>query len=79
MIDENGKPLTYWGGVDFTNPNANNIKSDPTQLHQQEISDEEIEKQAKITSGQFIDWSIYETSAFILGAKWMKEQLKQNL
>jgi len=39
-------------------------------------SDEEIEKQAKITSGQFIDWSIYETSAFILGAKWYREQIK---
>ena len=32
QTDENGKPLTYWGGVDFTNKNANNIKSDSTQL-----------------------------------------------
>ena len=30
QTDEKGKPLTYWGGVDFTNPNANNIKSDST-------------------------------------------------
>jgi hypothetical protein len=41
------------------------------------VTDKEIEKQAKITSGQFIDWSIYETSAFIMGAKWAREQLKQ--
>ena len=30
QTDEKGKPLTYWGGVDFTNKNANNIKSDST-------------------------------------------------
>ena len=30
QTDENDKPLTYWGGVDFTNKNANNIKSDST-------------------------------------------------
>ena len=30
QTDENGKPLTYWGGLDFTNKNANNIKSDST-------------------------------------------------
>jgi len=32
QTDENDKPLTYWGGLDFTNKNANNIKSDSTQL-----------------------------------------------
>jgi hypothetical protein len=30
QTDENGKPLTYWGGVDFTNPNAHLIKSNST-------------------------------------------------
>jgi len=40
------------------------------------ISDEEIEKQAKIIGGQFIDWGIYETSAYIMGAKWYREQIK---
>jgi len=30
--DENGKPLTYWGGLDFTNKNADKIKSNSTQL-----------------------------------------------
>jgi hypothetical protein len=44
--------------------------------NEQIISDEEIEKQAKIIRGQFIDWSIYETSAYIMGAKWYREQLK---
>jgi hypothetical protein len=48
QTDENGKPLTYWGGLDFTKPNANNIKSGSTQTtsSQTEISDEEIEKGA---------------------------------
>ena len=44
--------------------------------NEQIISDEEIEKQAKIIGGQFIDWGIYETSAYIMGAKWCREQLK---
>jgi hypothetical protein len=35
VLDENGRPLTYWGGVDFTNPNANNIKSGSTQFPKQ--------------------------------------------
>jgi len=32
QTDKNDKSLTYWGGLDFTNKNANNIKSDSTQL-----------------------------------------------
>ena len=35
QTDKQGKPLTYWGGLDFTNPNANNIKSGSTHLPQQ--------------------------------------------
>jgi hypothetical protein len=54
--------------VDFTNPNANNIKSGSTQLPQQEISDEEIEKEAK-NHHNYYEWSA--------GAKWYREQLKK--
>jgi hypothetical protein len=37
QTDEKGKPLTYWGGVDFTNSNTNNITSNSTQIYQKEI------------------------------------------
>jgi len=59
--------------VDFTNPNANNIKSGSTQLPQQEISDEEIESAAKECRFEDLDISV---GSFELGAKWYREQLK---
>jgi hypothetical protein len=91
QTDEQGKPLTYWGGLDFTNPNANNIKSDSTQTTSDkwkeyqdwlneppEISDKEIEKGAK-------EWynkeGAYSASAIALktwvyAIRWYREQLK---
>ena len=53
--DENGKPLTYWGGVDFTNPNANNIKSGSTTSKKviriddvNEMADEDMRQNAQL-------------------------------
>jgi hypothetical protein len=105
QTDKQGKPLTYWGGLDFTNPNANNIKSGSTietnvekvteadyikflektistlkgASSQTEILNEEIEKAGQQFSWDFRGSTEYELSAFIEGAKWYREQLKNKL
>jgi len=88
QTDENGKPLTYWGGVDFTNKNANNIKSSSTASKKviriddvNEMADEDIRQNEQ----QISDEEIYKASftepsfswheGFIEGAKWYREQL----
>ena len=63
--------------VDFSNKNANNIKSGSTTSSQTEISDEEIDKKAK----EFFpmndsDVEMTKKSMWKLGAKWYREQLK---
>jgi hypothetical protein len=85
-----GKPIT-WGGLDFTNSNANNITSNSTQIshdeiiknkqesYQIEISDTEIDK-AAMASMEEIYHSPNDTLSFYIGwnraIKWYREQLK---
>ena len=67
--------------VDFSNSNANNIKSNSTQLPQQEISDEEIFNQAikaitEMYGEMYGNGYSAEIDAYFRGAKWMKKQFK---
>ena len=39
-------------------------------------SDEEIYKEAKNNENKFRGWGEYETSAFIIGAKWMRDKIQ---
>jgi ribosomal protein L32 len=45
--------------------------------NQQEISDEEIEKEAEKRSKSFNGFTTYEKSAWVMACKWYREQLKQ--
>lgn len=135
QTDENGKPLTYWGGVDFSNKNAHLIKSNSTTSNQKElvtllnqayqnitrrkgeeyaptvveiqieidkikkdmslktngnnsencqmleISDEEIEKFAEEFTDEYYKVGVteWEVSAFVMGMKKYREQLKNKI
>jgi len=48
-----------------------------TKSSQQEISDEEIEKEAEKRSKSFNGFTTYEKSAWVMACKWYREQLKQ--
>jgi hypothetical protein len=39
-------------------------------------SDEEMYQEAKSKGGLFVDWNMYETSAFVMGAQWMRDKIK---
>lgn len=45
--------------------------------NQTEISDEEIMKEAEHKSKIFKGWTTYETSAWVMGCQWYREQLKK--
>ena len=53
--------------------NARNIidLSEPIELP----SDEEIYKEAKSKESLFANWSMYETSAFVMGSQWMRDKI----
>ena len=76
QTDENGKPLTYWGGLDTSSPTT----SDKWKEYQDwlnevpEISDEEIEKAAR----DYDNAVIYGPPLlhFEQGAFWYREKLK---
>ena len=81
QTDENGKPLTYWGGVDFTNKNAHLIKSNTTTSSQTEISDEDIEEASEDawSDYEYEEGNLYSTTfkgGWKLAIKWYREQLK---
>ena len=81
QTDENGKPLTYWGGLkDRTCDHTNCREVCPEcQLPQQEISDEEIEAQA-LTFAKEESYGELNTDlwkGYVFGAKRMRDQLKQ--
>jgi hypothetical protein len=70
--------------VDFTNPNANNIKSGSTQLPQQEISDEEIEKakESAWSDYEYQEGNLYSTTfsdGWKMAIKWYREQVKSKI
>ena len=73
QTDENGKPLTYWGGL----VNEPQIIIGEHSIQMLEISDEEID----IAANQNISWGGgsegWIKSAFKQGAVWYREQLKQ--
>ena len=60
--------------VDFSNKNANNIKSGSTTSSQTEISDEEIKEFVSESKSIFKE-DMYR-AYFIMGAKWYRERLK---
>jgi hypothetical protein len=96
QTDENGKPLTYWGGLDKkpqtltslwglmkdrTCTNSCSVVCGECQIPaslQTEISDEEIEKQVYQFKLDYENVGVteFEVSAFIMGMKKYKEQLK---
>jgi hypothetical protein len=39
-------------------------------------TDEEVYQEAKSKGGLFVNWNMYETSAFVMGAQWMKDKIK---
>lgn len=39
-------------------------------------TDEEIYQQAKNKERLFVDWDMYETSAFVMGAQWMRDKIQ---
>ena len=73
QTDENGKPLTYWGGL----INEPQIIIGEHSIQMLEISDEEIYKASRehITDGGGAQGWI--EAAFRQGAVWYREQLRQ--
>ena len=74
--------------VEFTNPNANNIKSGLTTTSQQEISDDEIEKASQQTypikgGGNLptrLDLDQYNKQiGFVSGIMWYRKKLGEQL
>jgi len=39
-------------------------------------TDEEVYQEAKSKGGLFLRWDMYETSAFVMGAQWMRDKIK---
>lgn len=39
-------------------------------------TDEEVYQEAKSKGGLFVNWNMYETSAFVMGAQWMRDKIK---
>ena len=65
QTDENDKPLTYWGGLDFTNKNANNIKSDSTQLSGTILASESLGVDNLVNKQQTaVEWLIMQLKEY---------------
>lgn len=41
-------------------------------------SDDEIYKEAKSKESLFANWSMYETSAFVMGSQWMRDKIQNS-
>jgi hypothetical protein len=67
QTDENGKPLTYWGGLAIIDEHS---------IQMLEISDEEIEKASHQNINHGGGSEGWIKAAFRQGAVWYREQLK---